>query len=504
MKQTLKIILIIVSGIVGLLILFSGVWNLIVKSHLQQLNEAVLSQSAQDAAQEALAEKAAYQAAEFRAKRLREEARNQYAIEKLRLQSEMLPRYTQLKFYGAVGVLSIIGISFIILSGGYARAKIREASVCMARIGKHSEIPVHYHDLQNFYPIAVNLSLAEIQASVSTSHDNAYRISRQMIEDISNYTRAIAGKRGMLFSGDGQSEPLQTALAAGSTVPTFAELLQQERIGPDKPLIMGFSQGQPQYRVPKDMKSLAVAGWQGSGKTLSMAYIVAASVLAYRMQVYVIDPHKNHHESLYALLQPLESSGYVSVVNPFDTPRLLKTLHACLDRRLNGQEACTPGILLVIDELARLAKMECFNLLLAFLERCTEETRKANITFIGGSHKWTARHFNGRADIRRCMNSMLIHKTKPSQANLLIEDSAGKNLVKHIRKPGDAILATDYDEPQLISVPLCTREDMKNVAKLLNTSKKTTDPKDMIGGEFGRFSIAGGSGAQKLHVAANA
>ncbi len=39
----------------------------------------------------------------------------------------------------------------------------------------------------------------------------------------------------------------------------------------------------------------------------------------------------------------------------------------------------------MIDELARLAKMECFEELLNLLERCTEETRKANITFFGSS-----------------------------------------------------------------------------------------------------------------------
>ena len=121
-------------------------------------------------------------------------------LEKIRLKIEMLPRYTTLKFYSAIGVLTILGISLIILSSGYAGAKIKKASVCIARVGEHSEIPVHYKDLQHFYPIAVNLSLAEIQASTSTSHEQAYQISRQMVEDITSYTRAIAGKRGLLAS----------------------------------------------------------------------------------------------------------------------------------------------------------------------------------------------------------------------------------------------------------------------------------------------------------------
>ncbi len=77
-------------------------------------------------------------------------------------------------------------------------------------------------------------------------------------------------------------------------------------------------------------------------------------------RVYVIDPHKHHPESLSSLLSPLEATGFVSIINPFDTPVLIRNLHCTLDRRLAREESGESPILLVIDELARLAKMECF------------------------------------------------------------------------------------------------------------------------------------------------
>jgi hypothetical protein len=296
-----------------------------------------------------------------------------------------------------------------------------------------------------------------------------------MLEDITDYTRALAGKRGMLA---GESGPPELALLDAPILPvtpTFTDLLRTGSIAPEKPLVLGYDrQGQPQCRSLQDLKSVAIAGWQGSGKTLSTGYLVASSILAYGVQAYVIDPHNQHPESLSALLKPLKDTGHVTVVNPFDTPVLLDDLNRTLDRRLAGEEANEPGVLLVIDELARLAKMECFDVLVAFLERCTEETRKANITFIGGSHKWTARHFKGRADIRGCMNSMLIHKTKPSQADLLLEDAHDKNLVKHIHRPGEAILVTDYASPVLVSMPFCTRKDMETVAGMVNTGVQSS------------------------------
>lgn len=426
------------------------------------------------------------------------EARVAYETEKIQIEREQLKRYdaleaeqfrvkranlrreNDLSFYGAVGLLSICGVALIILAIGFSRAKVKRASVHTVRIGQHSEIPVHQKDLQSFYPIAVNLSLAEIEASVSTAHENAYRISRQMVADIADYTRAFVGKHRMLALGSGHPADLnQFDTSAITVTPTFAELLNNGVIAPGKPLILGYDrQGQPQSRSLHDLKSLAIAGWQGSGKTLSTGYIVASSVLAYGVKAYVVDPHKHHHESLYSLIEPLENTGYVTIINPFDTPALINELDTILNRRLAGQEPGSPGILLVIDEMARLAKMECFDVLVAFLERCTEETRKANITFIGGSHKWTARHFKGRADIRGCMNSMLIHKTKPSQADLLLEDSHDKNLVKQLHRPGDAILVTDYNTAALVSIPLCKREDMKTVADMVRKTYQVTSSQE--------------------------
>jgi hypothetical protein len=421
----------------------------------------------------------AYETEKIRLEQEKLKGQTALEIEKVKLQQANLQRYNDLNFYGVAGILGACGLSLIILATGYSKARVKQASVHIARIGQHSAIPIHHDDLQNFYPIAVNLSLAEIEASVSTAHENAYRISRQMVEDITDYTRAIAGKRGMLALGPGHQELSQFGPPVLTATPTFAELLRNGIVAPSKPLVLGYDrQGHPQYRSLEDLKSVAIAGWQGSGKTLSTGYIVASSVLAYGVHVYVIDPHKNHQESLYTLIKSLESTGYVTVINPFDTPALITELNKTLDRRLSGQEPGTPGILLVIDEMARLAKMDCFDVLVTFLERCTEETRKANITFIGGSHKWTARHFKGRADIRGCMNSMLIHKTKPSQADLLLEDAHDKNLVKQLQRPGDAILVTDYDTPTLVSMPLCNREDMKTVAEMVRKTYQLAQPQE--------------------------
>jgi len=399
-------------------------------------------------------------------------AQERFHVERLELQRQTLQRNDVLKFYGTISVISSFNLALLILAIGIARSKTKAASVFTLRIGEKGAIPVRYNDLPRIYPIALNLSLAELEGATSNSHDNAYQIARQMMEDTANYTRALGSNGGLRqFWNDKPPQALPSEISAAMT-PTFAELLNNGTIAPGKPLLIGYADGQPQMRELRDIKSLAITGWQGSGKTSSTAYLIASSVFAYGVHAYILDPHQQHPESLSALIRPLTATGRVHIINPFDTPALIRELTQRLDRRLAGEEPNEPGILFVIDELARLAKMECFDELIRLLERCTEETRKANITFFGSSPKWTARYFKGRADIRGCMNSMLIHKTKPSQAELLLEDSQEKQLVKELQQPGEAILATDFAPPLRVTIPRCTKADMETIAQLMGQSRQ--------------------------------
>lgn len=382
-----------------------------------------------------------------------------------------IEHYNALFRWGAVVVPALIGILALVHYGSKAQSRIRQASVYMAEIGK-SKIPLYWKHIKrgDLGPILVGLTNAEILKQHNAGVEKALELNKEIAETQRIQMQTLRqGYQRQLDSSN------LMALSQGTlSVPTFHDLLLAEDIAYRKPLIVGYEQGQPQYRKLEVFKSMAIAGYQGSGKTRSTGYLIACAALACGARVFVCDPHANHDESLYALIQPLEETPLVTVINPFDLPALVRQLNNTLDRRLAGEERSDPPILFVIDELARVAKMDVFDTLLTFIERCTEETRKANITFFGGSPKWTARYFGGRADIRGCMNSMLIHKTKPSQADLLLEDSQDKKLVRELHKPGDAILVTDYGDPHVVSMPLAERDDMQLVADLI--SKHYTQP----------------------------
>ncbi len=408
-------------------------------------------------------------------------AKTNYTIAKYQLKTKNLARNNTALFYGILASAGTILSGYLFFIHRKTLPDKKTANIVYARIGKHSEIPVDARHVREFEPIAVNLSLAEIESSISEGTRRTSAIYLQAVRDTLSYTKHL----GRAITNQTGSEPQMLPEAATIGTPTFADLLRSGTVAPNKPLVIGYTNGQPERRAMKDLKAVALGGWQGSGKTRSAAYLIASSVLAYHAQAYIVDPHRGHKESLSHLIQPLEHTKQIKIVNPFDLPKLITFLNTKLDRRLRGDESSKRSILLVIDELARLAKMEYFDELVTFLERCTAETRKANIVFLGISPKWTARHFKGRADIRGCMNSTLVHKCKESQAELLLEGKEERQLIKEIRHPGEAILTTDFANAQLVRIPFCVREDMEVVAQQIGQkdpvviqSEQIDTPKD--------------------------
>lgn len=78
-----------------------------------------------------------------------------------------------------ISLFGSLNLAILIVAAGFARSKLRQSSLCSARIGEHSVIPIRYQELHELKQVIENLSLAELEAAISTSHDNAYQISLQ-------------------------------------------------------------------------------------------------------------------------------------------------------------------------------------------------------------------------------------------------------------------------------------------------------------------------------------
>jgi Cdc6-like AAA superfamily ATPase len=378
--------------------------------------------------------------------------------------------YWQMGYFGAfVAVMACV--CGVVCGAGVALS--RRLSIHIAQIG-NAIIPVHTEDIRNMTPVLATLASAELEKGASIRQQEAFGMARAMLSDMASLSKAIPKSISpTLPIGNEPLAALPTTPVKAFAVPTFAMMLSEGLIATGSPMVMGFdSANQPQLRKPKDIKTMAIAGWQGSGKTLSTAYLLTCAVYQYPdAHVYVVDPHRQHEESLTTLIQPLTGTGRVSLVNPVDVGAFLQEMMATLERRLSDQESSEKPIFIFIDEMAKLARSlpePHFDLFIDFLAAVTEETRKVNIIFFGISQKWDARNFKNRKDIRASMPSLLVHKCKPSQAELLLEDTQERKLVKGLRLPGECLLATSHDaDPQVVRMPLITPQDILAIATRL-------------------------------------
>jgi len=387
--------------------------------------------------------------------------------DKIAMERRNLERNDHLALAAIAAVLGSVCASGLIVAAGFHRAHVIRASVFMLEIGKHTKVPVHIRHLKNNALAQERMVLAasEELRQLNAGRDKAVDALERIIAADAQHARAHRQPSAHL-------PRLQEAAALPAAIPdapSFAQMLQHGIFQPGADLVFGFDRaGEPQRRKLEDVKALSVAGWQGSGKTLSTGYLVASILLtAPDSEAYVIDPHGEHPDGLGKLLEPLEETGRLHRVNPAEASGLIRALNALLDKRLSGEESSEPQIVLVVEEMNRIGRTALFqDELLPFLDRCTEEIRKAGMVFIGCGQKWQAKFFGGSAAIRQSIPSVLVHKMKPSQAGLLLEDNAEKRMVKHLTRPGQALLCTSHDaDPMPVQMPLITKSDVRHISQ---------------------------------------
>lgn len=385
-------------------------------------------------------------------------------LKRYALKERTLERNDTLIISAIGGAIASCCLSALIVAAGLHRERVRRASVYMLEIGEHTKVPIHISQIKNnqLARERMTLAAAEELRQLNAGRDKAIDALERIL--------AANAKQPRIQLAPADAPMLASTITPDvPPVPTFSQMLQHGAFFEGADLVFGFdASGAPQPRKLEDVIALTVAGWQKSGKTRSTGYLVASVLLtAPGSEAYVIDPHAGHPDGLGALLKPLEVTGRLKIVNPAEAAGLIRALDALLDQRLAGDAPSVPIVVLVIDEMNRIGKTEFFqSTLLPFLERCTEEVRKAGIMFIGAGQKWQAKFFGNRADIRQSMPSVLAHKMKPSQAELLFEDTKEKMLVKHLTRPGQALLCTSHDaDPMPVQMPLMTKQDVEYISQ---------------------------------------
>jgi len=346
----------------------------------------------------------------------------------------------------------------------WGRAHIKRASVHLYKIGDNTVV-VHERDLSLAAPIAMGLMNAEQLKQMNGGIDKAFELYERMASLQTKQFKALGTGTvpQKILSRDVQE--LRPA-----DIPTFLELLNSGQIQSGKPMILGFSHGKPRLGSFLDIYSAAVAGESGSGKTSTMLFLIGSGLISQRIKFFGIDPHYPHPKSLGFKTQHLCEAGLMRMATDkadmFDT---LKDVEQTIDNRLKQTDTDETPVVLVIDELAFLAKQSIGPTLARTMERISTEGRKCAVYMLASSQTWLAsRTGAGSSVVRDTLTSAYVHRIKPKQANLLLQDKDEADKVKkYVKQAGEVLLCPVNDDSVVCQMPYTTEEDMRLVANMV-------------------------------------
>jgi len=150
-----------------------------------------------------------------------------------------------------------------------------------------------------------------------------------------------------------------------------------------------------------------------------------------------------------------------------DMLAVLNAVERTIDNRLKQIDKDTPPLVLVIDELAFLVKTSIGPAVTHTMERISMEGRKCAVYMLASSQTWLSSRTGNNSVVRDTLTSAYVHRIKPKQANLLLQDKEeAEKVKKHVKHAGEALLVPVGDESLIVKMPFTTNADMRMVVEI--------------------------------------
>jgi hypothetical protein len=384
-----------------------------------------------------------------------------------------------------IAILAVCLVCMLLLTYSIVKSQLKKASVHTYKIGKHSEIGVHEKDLSIAAPIAVGLTQAEQLKQQNKGIEQAFSIYTRMADVQTKQIQAFVGKRGLTptapYISLPEQEPGVLPSSQPQSIPTFQELLLSGEIAQGNPMILGYENGVPRRGSFLDIYSAAVAGESGSGKTSTMLFLIGSGLVACGVRFIGIDPHYPHPNSLGSKTKPLWEAELMRMATSSDEMlNVLTQVERVIDLRLKQVDTDTTPVVLVIDELAFLSKTSIGSSITHTMERISTEGRKCAVYMLASSQTWLAARTGDSSVVRDTLTSAYVHRIKPKQANLLLQDKEEVEKVKrYLKQAGDVLFCPVNDESVVCKMPYTTEADMMMVAEMLQAQRIQIFPQPM-------------------------
>lgn len=361
-----------------------------------------------------------------------------------------------IRFYGAVKqafALLIPGgllLSGVIVSIGFARRK----SVFMARIGKHSEFPVHYSHIRSG---ALAQQLTALVTAEELKQSNAGLETAMAL-----YATIAETQLKILRAAPRSALPAAAPAiidAPATAAPSFADLLHSGAFRSGQILLGYDAAAAPVYLRLTDFVSASVGGGSGSGKTSKLRFL-CAQLIAQGVRVSLLDAHAGNDQSLVSSLGELSARENVTVYSPIETRDAVQAMLSEIQGVIDAGTPCEPPRVYVLDELRPL-NHACDRVEL-LMDKLANEGRKYQCYGVFSSQTWEARMFSqmGSAARDACVLKMAANMPR-EQARILFKDGEMARTVSRLRKP--EMFANSMTFSGVVTVPFCSREDMAEV-----------------------------------------
>jgi hypothetical protein len=281
-----------------------------------------------------------------------------------------------------------------------------------------------------------------------------------------------------------------TSILVEPDVPTFADLLDTDTFGRNKPLLMAYDEsGMPITGKAGSLYTVAIGGLPEMGKSTTARFLASQMALK-GCKLVLGDPHGNAtgdaaDDTLAITLAPLSSAFLLEPATDHQSVlESVRYVSSELDKRIAGATAHHP-ILLVLDEFSTLMRDDDLSDTLSpLLESLATQGRKFLVYAMLLGQQWSVSRTGG-GELRDVLASAYVHRLKMKQASMLTGltrdeigypvDKLDKGQVLLYRTNGDLIPAR---------VPMTTAADMRRVAYLLD--EKNSDSMAIVPTEFSR------------------
>ena len=231
-----------------------------------------------------------------------------------------------------------------------------------------------------------------------------------------------------------------------------------------------------------DVRTFAIAGKGGSGKTIRLFFILIQCILA-GAKIYLCDPHGSDAGSITALLQPL-AKWIKFAVTDFEGDieaqimAMVSDFHARMERRRHNQEVDRTPCVLVIDEFTSLIMNDLYGeSVVDTVCACADQYRKYGGYAVVVGQSWTL-PAKGKttallARLRKSLHAMFVHRLHADYAKYFFSDRKRLKGIDHL-KTGLCVFVDTDGQLHDIHTPKGSVTDAFTVASMMQALPGST------------------------------